>query len=61
HTKAKRNASYWSEKVERNRRRDLEVNKALDEAGWTVIRVWEHEDVAAAAQLVAGTVRKLRG
>lgn len=57
HTKAKTNASYWSQKVQRNRRRDAEVNTALAEAGWTVVRIWEHEDVAAAALRVADAVR----
>jgi DNA mismatch endonuclease (patch repair protein) len=43
------NRSYWADKLERNRRRDLNTNKQLEDAGWTVIRIWEHEDPQAAA------------
>jgi hypothetical protein len=32
----------------------------LTEAGWTVVRVWEHEPVAMAASRVAGTVAAVR-
>lgn len=39
----KSNVEYWTAKVERNRRRDAEVNAALAEKGWTVIRLWEHD------------------
>lgn len=38
-----RNKEYWQPKVERNRARDLRNTKALESAGWTVLRVWEHE------------------
>lgn len=34
---------YWDEKLARNRRRDAKVNKELKEAGWSVLRVWEHQ------------------
>ena len=33
--------SFWREKVETNRSRDLRVTRALRKAGWTVVRVWE--------------------
>lgn len=31
---------FWIPKIERNIQRDLEVNAALTEAGWTVLRFW---------------------
>ena len=31
---------FWIPKIERNMQRDLEVNAALTEAGWTVLRFW---------------------
>lgn len=31
---------YWLSKIERNMERDLEVNKSLQEMGYTVIRFW---------------------
>jgi len=37
------NIEYWSNKIRRNRLRDIEVYRALSERGWTVVRIWEHE------------------
>jgi DNA mismatch endonuclease (patch repair protein) len=37
------NVDFWSAKLERNRRRDEEVNLALSDLGWTVLRFWEHD------------------
>jgi DNA mismatch endonuclease (patch repair protein) len=34
---------YWRKKVEGNRKRDILVTRALEKAGWTVVRVWECE------------------
>lgn len=39
----KSNTDYWQAKVERNRRRDTEVNSALEAAGWTVLRMWAYD------------------
>jgi len=36
------NRSYWIKKLERNKRRDIEVNKKLKKEGWKVLRFWEH-------------------
>jgi DNA mismatch endonuclease (patch repair protein) len=60
HTKAATNAAYWAEKVKGNRERDAETDRLLSQAGWTVIRIWEHEDPAAAAKRLADTVKKAR-
>ena len=60
HTQSATNAAYWADKVRRNRERDRETDRLLREAGWTVIRVWEHEDPAEAAGRIARTVRRLR-
>ncbi|MFG1701317.1 very short patch repair endonuclease [Nonomuraea sp. NPDC049309] len=60
HTKAATNAEYWAEKVRRNRERDAETDRLLREAGWTVVRIWEHEDPIPAARLVAETVQATR-
>lgn len=37
------NEWYWTPKLRRNIERDERVNGALKEAGWSVVRVWEHE------------------
>lgn len=48
----KTNTDYWSTKISRNSERDTAVNRKLKDAGWTVIRVWEHEDSGAAADRI---------
>lgn len=40
-TTPKNHAGYWREKIERNRRRDLEATERLSKLGYRVIRVWE--------------------
>jgi DNA mismatch endonuclease, patch repair protein len=37
------NFNYWSHKIFSNRRRDAIVTKQLADAGWRVVRIWEHE------------------
>jgi DNA mismatch endonuclease Vsr len=41
--KIKTNRDFWIPKIERNIKRDQEVNQALDGLGWNIIRFWEHE------------------
>ncbi len=41
--KSKLPKKYWIPKIERNIRRDKEVNKQLKKSGWRVIRIWEHQ------------------
>jgi DNA mismatch endonuclease (patch repair protein) len=52
----KANAAWWREKIAANRRRDAETNAALERLGWKVIRVWEHESPAAAAERIHAAV-----
>lgn len=56
-TRARANAGYWSEKLEQNARRDADTTVRLEEAGWTVLRFWEHEDPTHVANRVVMTVR----
>jgi DNA mismatch endonuclease, patch repair protein len=58
HTVAATNASFWSEKVETNRRRDRDTDAKLAEVGWTVVRVWEHEDPTESALRVEAAVKR---
>jgi DNA mismatch endonuclease (patch repair protein) len=53
----KKNAEWWREKIESNQRRDRDTDERLGEAGWTVVRIWEHEDPASAAERIARAVR----
>jgi DNA mismatch endonuclease (patch repair protein) len=45
----RKNVTYWAAKIARNKERDREHEIRLSEAGWDVIRVWEHDDPAEAA------------
>jgi DNA mismatch endonuclease (patch repair protein) len=56
HTVAVTNAGYWAAKVIRNRDRDAETTRLLEEAGWISLRFWEHEDPAMAAEAIRQTV-----
>ncbi len=49
---AKKQGQKWQEKIQANRDRDAATNIVLKEAGWAVVRVWEHEDVDEAAERV---------
>jgi DNA mismatch endonuclease, patch repair protein len=53
----KANKEYWEQKLARNVERDAEVDRRLDESGWRVIRVWEHEEPETAANRVEAAVR----
>ena len=39
----KTNVVYWTKKVIRNRKRDADSRKQLEEQGWKVLAVWECE------------------
>lgn len=56
-TSPKSNSSWWGTKLATNVARDRETDNRLVEAGWTVIRVWEHEAVDVAADRVEAVVR----
>ncbi len=55
-TQSKANAQWWRDKLDANRRRDLDTNRRLRSAGWRVVRVWEHSDPREAAARVASIV-----
>ena len=52
-------APYWKKKIDGNRARDRRTHKRLRYAGWTVLRIWEHQieaDAAGCAQRVLAIV-----
>ena len=59
-TAPKRNTSYWSIKLQRNIDRDREVTSVLTNAGWLVLRIWEHVGPADAADEVESAVLSRR-
>src|SRR5258708_7940334 len=42
-TKPRNNAAFWRRKFASNQTRDRLVTRALQRAGWRVLRIWEHE------------------
>src|SRR3954463_7064395 len=58
HIVAKSNADFWAQKVTRNRERDAETDRLLRDAGWIVIRAWEHEPTDEVVALISACVRR---
>lgn len=56
----KTNEGYWSDKVVGNMARDRDTNRLLTEAGWTVLRFWEHESPDECATTVLRIVLERR-
>lgn len=54
------NATFWRTKLDRNAERDRQTDAALSGAGWSPIRVWEHEDARVAARKVQANVIERR-
>jgi DNA mismatch endonuclease (patch repair protein) len=46
------NATYWHAKLLANRQRDARHDAELTQAGWRVVRVWEHEPAEVALATV---------
>jgi DNA mismatch endonuclease, patch repair protein len=53
------NTDYWAGKVARNRERDRLADQVLIAAGWTIIRIWEHDAPESAARRIEATVREV--
>jgi DNA (cytosine-5)-methyltransferase 1 len=52
----KSNTKWWADKIAANCAGDAKTTAALEAAGWTVVRVWEHEAPGFAAERVAAIV-----
>ena len=59
-TAPKANAEWWHTKLNRNMTRDRETTKHLTDAGWTVLRFWEHESAEDVTRRIAVTVASRR-
>jgi len=59
-TSPKANSAWWSEKLAHNVLRDRETDTLLAEAGWKVVRVWEHSSVAESVDLVRCSLDAVR-
>lgn len=51
------NDAWWAAKLAKNVERDVDTDSRLAAAGWTVVRVWEHEDPVDASTRVSDAVR----
>lgn len=60
-TQPKNNAAWWLAKLDANVARDRRQDQQLVDAGWTVVRVWEHEAVDAACDRIEATRSRLLG
>lgn len=56
-TRPTTNATWWTQKINRNRERDRDTDRRLIAAGWLPVRVWEHDDPESAAAALAELVR----
>jgi DNA mismatch endonuclease, patch repair protein len=52
----KANRRWWAEKLARNTERDRDTDELFSDAGWRVLRVWEHEDPKLAARRIQRVV-----
>lgn len=51
------NAAWWATKLARNIERDRETDAHLNSLGWTVLRIWEHDNMIQAATDIALVIR----
>lgn len=55
-TRPRSNSLWWQEKLAANIARDTDTDRVLRDLGWLVLRIWEHEPPAKAAELVEATL-----
>ncbi len=60
-TAPKANREWWEEKLAANVARDRRHTSELQDAGWTVLRFWEHESVERAADTVVEVLEESQG
>lgn len=51
------NGWYWPDKIDRNKRRDADTDRRLAQAGWIVVRAWEHDEPRSVAIRIVALVR----
>ncbi|WP_093175484.1 very short patch repair endonuclease [Sinosporangium album] len=56
----KTNPDYWRDKIGRNMQRDRDTDERLAEAGWQVLRFWEHQPAEECAEIVKVAVAARR-
>lgn len=56
----KSNEAFWKQKIEGNRLRDSDTTRRLADAGWTSVRLWEHEPIETMLCAVENALKNLR-
>lgn len=59
-TQSRSNSEFWRSKVEANKARDRDTDRRLADAGWLVVRIWEHEDPESAADRIEALIANRR-
>lgn len=59
-TQPRNNGKWWTKKLQTNVARDLDSTLALEQGGWAVIRVWEHENPVQAVDAIEALIRVRR-
>ncbi|MCL1870856.1 MAG: very short patch repair endonuclease [Promicromonosporaceae bacterium] len=57
-TRPRSNSAWWASKLAANEARDRDSDRVLVELGWDVVRVWEHESAAPAAEQIGALVSR---
>lgn len=52
------NKDYWEPKLRRNIERDRDTDRLLRNASWTVVHIWEHMELAEAANLIISRLQE---
>lgn len=55
-TTPRANGAWWRDKLAQNRARDADTDRRLADAGWTSIRIWEHQDPHDAVNALIATL-----
>ena len=56
-TRPATNRDWWAAKLDANIARDQRTNKMLSDAGWTVLRFWEHEPTAEVVARIQNVIK----
>jgi DNA mismatch endonuclease (patch repair protein) len=57
----KTRSDFWTTKIAGNVARDTDTTLRLQQAGWTVLRFWEHEDVRDVVASIAAALGRPAG
>ena len=57
----KSNIDYWTDKIEKNKKRDQTVNLYYHKNGWHVLRFWEHHIKQSIDSVVTDISKAVRG